>query len=57
MLDHIDFQGAERYVLWHAPRALQEKFENPTDLYYELETLSMELPHQLDLALSRRYRS
>jgi len=57
VLAHVDFQGAERYVLWHAPRAHQEKFDNPADLYYELEALSMELPQQLDLALSRRYRS
>jgi len=57
VLAHVDFQGAERYVLWHAPRAHQEKFDNAADLYYELEALSMELPQQLDLALSRRYRS
>jgi serine/threonine-protein kinase len=57
VLAHIDFQGAERYVLWHAPRAHQDKFDNAADICYELEALGMELPELLDLALSRRPRS
>jgi serine/threonine-protein kinase len=55
VLAHIDFQGTARYVLWYAPRAQQLKFDHPGELYYELENLSMELPGQLEEALSRRY--
>jgi serine/threonine-protein kinase len=56
VLTHLDFQGTQRYVLWHAPRAHQLKFDDPDELSNELETLGMELPDQLDTALSRRFR-
>ena len=56
VLAHLDFQGTERYVLWHAPLAHQLKFDDPADLLRELQTLGMEPPEQLDAALSRRFR-
>ncbi len=56
VISHLDFQGTERYVLWHAPLAHQVKFDDPADLHRELENLSMEPPEQIDAALSRRFR-
>jgi eukaryotic-like serine/threonine-protein kinase len=56
VISHLDFQGTERYVLWHAPLAHQVKFDDPADLHRELENLSMEPPQQIDVALSRRFR-
>jgi serine/threonine-protein kinase len=56
VLSHLDFQGAERYVLWHAPLSHQLGFEDPADLLREIQTLGMEPPEQLDAALSRWFR-
>ena len=56
VITHLDFQSTVRYVLWHAPRAHQLKFDDPADLVRELEDLGMEPPDQLDAALSRRFR-
>jgi serine/threonine protein kinase len=54
---HLDFQGVEHYVLWHAPRGHQLNFDGPTDLNHELYTLGLELPAQLDRVLSRSFKS
>jgi serine/threonine-protein kinase len=56
VIAHLDFQGTERYVLWHAPLSHQLKFDGAGDLVHELQALSMEPPEQVDLALSRRFR-
>jgi serine/threonine-protein kinase len=56
VITHLDFQSTPRYVLWHAPRAHQLKFDDPADLVRELEDLGMEPPDQLDAALSRWFR-
>jgi serine/threonine-protein kinase len=56
VIAHLDFHGAERYVLWHAPRAHQLNFDDPTDLLRELDELGLEPPDQLETALSRRFR-
>jgi serine/threonine-protein kinase len=56
VLSHLDFQGTERYVVWHAPLAHQLKFDDPADVLREIQTLGMEPPEQLDAALSRRFR-
>ena len=56
VITHLDFQGTERYVLWHAPLAHQVTFDDPADLLGELQKLGMEPPEQLDAALSRRFR-
>jgi eukaryotic-like serine/threonine-protein kinase len=56
VLSHLDFQGTERYVLWHAPLSHQLKFDDPADLLRELQTLGMEPPDQLEQALSKRFR-
>jgi serine/threonine-protein kinase len=56
VIAHLDFQGTQSYVLWHAPRAHQLKFDDPADLVRELEDLSMEPPDQLDIVLSRKFR-
>jgi serine/threonine-protein kinase len=56
VISHLDFQGLQRYVLWHAPLAHQVKFDDPADLHRELENLGMEPPEQVGDALSRRFR-
>jgi len=56
VISHLDFQGSQRYVLWHARLAHQVKFDDPADLHRELENLGMEPPEQVDTALSRRFR-
>jgi serine/threonine-protein kinase len=56
VIAHLDFQGTERYVLWHAPRAHELKFDGHTELSRELTTLGMEIPDQLESSLSRRFR-
>jgi serine/threonine-protein kinase len=53
---HLDFQSTERYVLWHAPRSHELKFDDHTELTHELATLGMEIPDQLESSLSRRFR-
>jgi serine/threonine-protein kinase len=56
VVTHLDFMGAERYVLWHAPPAHELKFDNPADLNHELYTLGMEIPDQLDRVLTRKFK-
>jgi serine/threonine-protein kinase len=55
-LAHLDFQGTPRYVVWHAPRAHELKFDTSDDALQELETLGLEIPDQFEDALSRRFR-
>jgi serine/threonine-protein kinase len=56
VIAHLDFMGAERFVLWHAPRAHQLNYDDPAELNHELFSLGMELPDQLDKVLSRSFR-
>ena len=56
VISHLDFNGTERYVLWHARLAHQVKFDDAADLHRELENLDMEPPEQIEDALSRRFR-
>jgi serine/threonine-protein kinase len=56
VITHLDFMGTERYVFWHAPLARHSKFDDPAELVRELEDLGMEVPDQLDIALTRRFR-
>ena len=53
---HLDFMGTERFVLWHAPRSHQLKFDDPAELNHELFSLGMEVPDQLDKVLTRSFR-
>jgi hypothetical protein len=53
---YLDFMNTERYILWHAPKSHQLNFDAPGDLNHELFTLSMELPDQVDKALSRWFK-
>jgi serine/threonine-protein kinase len=53
---HLDFMNTERYVLWHAPKCHQLNFDDPAELNHELYTLGMEVPAQLDKALSRWFK-
>jgi serine/threonine-protein kinase len=56
VIAHLDFVQAERYVLWHAPRSHQLNFDDDADLNHELHSLGMEIPDQLDKALSRWFK-
>lgn len=53
---HLDFMNAERYILWHAPRAHQLNLGDPAELNHELYTLGLEVPDQLDKVLSRWFK-
>ena len=53
---HLDFKGAEKMILWHAPNAQQINYDDPADLNHMLYTLGMELPEQLDRVLSKKFR-
>ncbi len=56
VIAHLDFQGSERYVLWHAPRGHQINFDGPGDLSHELFSLGLEVPDQLNRVLTRSFR-
>jgi serine/threonine-protein kinase len=56
VIAHLDFMGAARFVLWHAPRAHQLNYDDPAELNHELFSLGMEVPDQLDKVLSRWFR-
>jgi serine/threonine-protein kinase len=56
VIAHLDFVKAERYVLWHAPRSHQLNFDTAADLNHELYSLGMEVPDQLNQALSRWFK-
>jgi serine/threonine-protein kinase len=53
---HLDFMSTERYILWHAPRGHQLNFDAAADLNHELYTLGLEVPDQIDRALSRNFK-
>jgi serine/threonine-protein kinase len=56
VITHLDFVNTARYVFWRAPKNLQLNFDDPADLNHELFSLGMEIPDQLDQALSRSFR-
>jgi eukaryotic-like serine/threonine-protein kinase len=56
VIAHIDFVGSTRYVFWHAPRSHQLNFEDPAELNHELYGLGMEVPDQVDRALTRSFK-
>jgi len=53
---HLDFKNSERYILWHAPKSHQLSFDDPADLNHELYGLAMQIPDQLNQALSRWFK-
>ncbi|MDR3634399.1 MAG: serine/threonine-protein kinase [Isosphaeraceae bacterium] len=53
---YVDFQGSERYILWHAPNAQQFNFGDPGELNHMSYHLGLEAPDQLDRALTKRFR-
>ena len=53
---YLDFQHAERFILWHAPNSQQFNYEDPADLNHMLNNLGLEALDQLDRVLSKRYR-
>lgn len=53
---HVDFQGSDRYILWHAPNAQQFNFGDPAELNHMSYHLGLEAPDQLDRALTKGFR-
>jgi serine/threonine-protein kinase len=56
VISYLDFQNSARYILWHAPNAHQNNFDDAGDLNHALLTLSLEVPDQVDRVLTKRYR-
>jgi serine/threonine-protein kinase len=56
VIAYLDFMNSERYILWHAPKSHQLNFDGADDLNHELFSLGMEVPDQLDKALSRWFK-
>jgi eukaryotic-like serine/threonine-protein kinase len=56
VIAYLDFMNTERYILWHAPKSHQLNFDGAGDLNHELFTLGMEVPDQVDKALSRWFK-
>jgi predicted Ser/Thr protein kinase len=55
-ITYTDFQGSERYILWHASNAQQFNFGDAAELNHMAYHLGLEAPDQLDRALSKRFR-
>lgn len=53
---HLDFQNAERFVLWDARRSQELKIPGAAELLHELASRGFEAPAGLRLALSRRFK-
>jgi hypothetical protein len=51
---HLDWQYKERCILWHAPDAQQFNFDYLGELRQRLSTLSLQVPDQLEGALSKK---
>ncbi len=56
VITYLDFMNTERYIFWHAPKSHQLNFDAPGDLNHELFSLGMEVPDQIDKALSRWFK-
>lgn len=53
---YLDFKGGTCYILWHATHGQQFNFDDAGALNHMLYSLGMEVPDQLDRALSKRFR-
>ena len=53
---YVDFQGSDRFILWHAPNAQQFNFGDAGELNHMAYHLGLEAPDQLDRALTKRFR-
>ncbi len=56
VIAYLDFMNTERYIFWHAPKSHQLNFDGAGDLNHELFSLGMEVPDQVDKALSRWFK-
>ena len=53
---YYDFKSTERYILWHAANGQQFNFETMGELVQMLQNLGMQIPDQLDRALTKKFR-
>lgn len=53
---YLDFKKTENYILWHAPNAQQFNFDDLGELNHTLYHLGLEIPDQIDRALSRWFK-
>ncbi|MDR3620305.1 MAG: serine/threonine-protein kinase [Paludisphaera borealis] len=56
LITHYDFKSVQRSVLWDAPRAHQTPLNDPKEAYRELAARGLQIPDQLETALSRWFR-
>jgi hypothetical protein len=57
VIAYVDFKGEERYIVWDALKLQQLNFPNAATLNHELFQLGLEVPDQVDRALSAGFRS
>jgi serine/threonine-protein kinase len=55
-ITYIDHMSTQRYILWDASTAQQTNFETAAEFNHALFTIGLEVPDQLDRALSKSYR-
>lgn len=51
-----DFRNSEAYILWYAPNGHEHRFDDAASLNHELYRYGLDVPDQLDKALSKRFR-
>jgi serine/threonine-protein kinase len=49
---YVDFQHKERYILWHAPGAVQFNFDYLEELRARLSVMNLEIPDRIDRVVS-----
>jgi serine/threonine-protein kinase len=55
-ITYLDHLATQRYIMWDASTAQQTNFEDPGEFNHALYTRGMEVPDQLDRALSKSFR-
>lgn len=55
-ITYLDFRGHENFILWDAASAQQENFADAAALNHALFDIGLEIPDQLDCALTKRFR-
>ena len=55
-ITYLDNMNQQRYVVWDASSNQQHNFEDPADFNHDLFSRGLEVPDQLDRALTKRYQ-
>ena len=51
-IGYVDFQYKERYILWHAPGAVQFNYDYLEELRARLSAMNLQIPDQIDRIVS-----